>query len=191
MPLPPSTSERVPVHGRTITLRGYRRSDGLWDIEGQLRDVRDHHFVFPGGERPGGEAIHTMWLRLTVDATALIIDAAAATDAAPFPGVCDGITPDYASGLIGLRVGPGFSRETARRFSGVRGCTHITEMAGMLATAAFQTMAGQRIQDPEKKPFQLDRCHALALDAPAVARYYPKWYTGAEKIEAAEEGDHH
>jgi len=52
-------------------------------------------------------------------------------------------------------------------------------------------MAGQRIQDPAKKPFQLDRCHALAADAPAVARYYPLWYTGKEEIEAAGEGDHH
>jgi len=74
---------------------------------------------------------------------------------------------------------------------GIRGCTHLTEMAGMLATAAFQTMAGQRLQDPDTKPFQLDRCHALASDAPAVARHYPKWYTGEERIEPAEEGDHH
>ena len=177
MPLPPSTSERVPVHGRTITLRGYRRSDGLWDIEGQLRDVRDHHFVFPGGERPGGEAIHTMWLRLTVDATALIVDAAAATDASPFPGVCDGITPDYASGLIGLRVGPGFSRETARRFSGVRGCTHMSELLRTLGTAVIQTLAGNNLAVSEThKPFQLDGCHALATDGPQVAAFYPRWY---------------
>src|SRR5690348_17807861 len=26
---------------------------------------------------------------------------------------------------------------------------------------SIQTMAGQRIQDPDRKPFQLDRCHAL------------------------------
>ncbi|MGZ5061745.1 MAG: hypothetical protein ACXWAU_07735, partial [Usitatibacter sp.] len=74
---------------------------------------------------------------------------------------------------------------------GIRGCTHITEMAGALATAAFQTMAGQRLQDPDAKPFQLDRCHALDVTKPAVAKYYPRWYQGTEKIEAAEEPDHH
>jgi hypothetical protein len=45
--------------------------------------------------------------------------------------------------------------------------------------------------NPDAKPFQLDRCHALATDAPAVGLYYPKWYAGTRKIEAAEESDHH
>ena len=73
----------------------------------------------------------------------------------------------------------------------MRGCTHITELAGSLATAAFQTLAGQGQQDPARKPFQLDRCHALALTAPSVARYYPRWYRGNEKIEPAAEPDRH
>jgi hypothetical protein len=73
----------------------------------------------------------------------------------------------------------------------VKGCTHITELAGALATAAFQTMAGQRLQPSDQRPFQLDKCHALESTKPAVARYYPKWYTGNEPIEAVGEGDHH
>ena len=52
-------------------------------------------------------------------------------------------------------------------------------------------MAGQRVQDPEKKPFQLDRCHALALTSPAVGKYYPRGYQGAEKVAPADEGDQH
>jgi hypothetical protein len=52
-------------------------------------------------------------------------------------------------------------------------------------------MAGQRTQDSARKPFQIDRCHALDANKPAVARYYPKWYRGAEKIEPAPEADHH
>jgi hypothetical protein len=76
-------------------------------------------------------------------------------------------------------------------FGGVRGCTHITELAGSLATAAFQTLAGQRTQDPDRKPFQLDKCHALDATRPVVAKYYPRWYRGAESIEAASEPDQH
>ena len=49
----------------------------------------------------------------------------------------------------------------------------------MLATAAFQTMAGQKLQDPDRKPFQLDRCHALETTTETVRTYYPKWYRGA------------
>ena len=59
------------------------------------------------------------------------------------------------------------------------------------ASGAFQTMAGQRLQPSDQRPFQLDKCHALESSQPAVARYYPKWYTGKEPIEAAGDGDHH
>ncbi|SEA04532.1 Protein of unknown function [Variovorax sp. YR216] len=185
MPLPPPTAERAPVNGRTITLRGYRRSDGLWDVEGHLCDVRDQHFVFPGGERPGGEAIHSMWLRLTVDSTALIVDAVASTDAAPFPDACGNIAPDYTQ-LIGLRVGPGFSRQTARLFGGVRGCTHMSELLRTMGTGVLQTLAGTHLGVSEtEKPFQLDGCHALATDGPRVAAFYPRWYRPKpEKAEA-------
>ncbi|MEJ8809659.1 DUF2889 domain-containing protein [Variovorax ureilyticus] len=187
MPLPPPTAERDPVHGRTITLRGYRRSDGLWDVEGHLCDVRDQHFVFPGGERPGGEAIHSMRLRLTVDSTALIVDAVASTDAAPFPNACGDIAPDYAR-LIGLRVGPGFSRQTARLFGGVRGCTHMSELLRTMGTGVLQTLAGTRLGVSEtEKPLQLDGCHALATDGPRVAAFYPRWYR--PKREEAEASD--
>ncbi|MBO9647288.1 MAG: DUF2889 domain-containing protein [Variovorax sp.] len=189
MPLPPPTAERDPIHGRTITIRGYQRRDGLFDIEGQLRDVRDQHFAFPGGERPGGEAIHSMWLRLTVDSTALIVDAVAATDAGPFPDFCGAIAPDYAQ-LIGLRVGPGFSRQVARLFGGVRGCTHMTELLRTMATGVVQALAGTVLAVSEtEKPFQLDGCHALASDGPRVAAFYPRWYRPKQTEDAQTPGE--
>jgi len=40
MALPPA-HDRKPAHHRQIDCRGYRRSDGLWDIEGHLVDTRD------------------------------------------------------------------------------------------------------------------------------------------------------
>jgi hypothetical protein len=131
-----------------------------------------------------------MWLRITVDRNLVIVDAAAAMDAMPYVDHCDKIVPAYRK-LVGLAIRPGYHRQVLELLGGIRGCTHITEMAGALATAAFQTMAGQRLQDPGKKPFQLDRCHALDATKPAVAKYYPRWYTGTEVVEPAEEGDHH
>lgn len=176
MPLPPSTAERTEVHKRTITIQGFRRTDGLWEVEGHLEDVRPHDFHFPGGERPGGVPIHSMRLRLTVDSTALIVGAVAATDSAPFDDVCGAIAPDYAA-LVGLRVGPGFNRAAVRLFGGVRGCTHMSELLRTLGTGVLQTLAGTHLAVSEtQKPFQLDGCHALATDGPQVALFYPRWY---------------
>lgn len=184
------TVPREPLHTRRIEITGYKREDGLYDIEGRLLDAKPYDFKLAAGVRPAGEAIHEMWLRITVDRTLTIVDAAAAMDAMPYLDYCNKIVPAYRK-LVGLAIRPGYAQRVKELFGDVRGCTHITELAGALATAAFQTMAGQRLQPPDQKPFQLDRCHALASDAAAVGRYYPKWYTGNEQIEAADEADHH
>ena len=188
MPLSEPQRAREPVHRRSIEIRGYRRDDGQFDVEAHLVDTKDFDFKLAAGIRPKGEPIHEMWLRITVDRNLLITDAEAATDGMPYVGDCDAITPDYRK-LVGLAIRPGYTQRVKELFGGVRGCTHITELAGAIATAAFQTLAGQRTQDPERKPFQLDKCHALATSSAAVARYYPRWYTGAEEIDAAGEAD--
>jgi hypothetical protein len=131
-----------------------------------------------------------MWLRITVDRALTIVDAAAAMDAMPYAEHCGAIVPAYKL-LVGLAIRPGYHQRLKELLGGVRGCTHITELAGSLATAAFQTMAGQGTQDPSRKPFQLDRCHALASTSPAVARFYPRWYTGGDKLAASGDGEQH
>jgi len=190
MPGLPPTVEREPLHTRRIELTGYKRADGLYDIEGHLVDTKPFDFKLAAGLRPAGQPIHGMWLRITVDRELTIVDAAAAMDAMPYAGDCDEITPTYRK-LIGLAIRPGYNQRVKELLGGVRGCTHITELAGAVATAAFQTMAGQRLRPADQKPFQLDKCHALASTARAVAKYYPKWYRGTEPVETTGEGDHH
>ncbi len=190
MPLPEPKAPRTPLHRRTIEIRGWKREDGLYDIEGHLVDAKDQDFRLAAGTRKAGEAIHSMWLRITIDAKLNIVDAAASTDAMPYAGECDRITPDYRK-LVGIAIRPGYHQHVKELFANVRGCTHITELAGSLATAAFQTLAGQGLQDPKRKPFQLDQCHALASTAASVARYYPRWYRGSDAIAPAKEPDHH
>jgi hypothetical protein len=172
------TVPREPLHRRSIEVHGYKREDGLYDIEGHLVDTKPYDFKLAAGIRPAGEPIHGMWLRITVDRTLTIVDADAAMDHMPYVDHCDQIVPAYRK-LVGLAIRPGYHRKVTELLGGVRGCTHITEMAGMLATAAFQTMAGQRLQDPDKRPFQIDRCHALETSTETVRRYYPRWYRGA------------
>jgi hypothetical protein len=184
------TVPREPLHRRAIEVRGYKREDGLYDIEGHLVDSKDYDFKVAAGVRHAGEPVHDMWLRITVDRELRIVDAAAAMDAMPYVDHCNQIVPAYKL-LVGLAIRPGYHQRLKELLGGVRGCTHITELAGALATATFQTMAGQRIQPSDQKPFQLDRCHALAVTSPVVARHYPKWYRGTDAITPADEADHH
>jgi hypothetical protein len=182
--------DRVPLHARAIEIRGYKRADGLFDIEGRLTDTKPYDFQLAAGVRKAGEAIHSMWLRITVDRNLVIVDAEARMDAVPYPGYCARIEPAYRQ-LVGLAIRPGYQQKLKELFGGVNGCTHVSELAAALATGAFQTMAGQKVQDPAKKPFQLDRCHALDARSPVVGRYYPRWYRGSDPVEAAEDPDQH
>ena len=87
------------------------------------------------------------------------------------------------SQLIGLNLLKGFRQAVKERLSGIAGCTHLTELASVLPTAAIQAFAGdvlptrdgQNEDDQAHAPFQLGRCHALRHDGPAVAQFYPRW----------------
>lgn len=177
MPLS-SPSPREPLHHRAISAHGYRRADGQFEVEGMLEDTKSFDLALMSGARKAGEPLHRMWLRITFDASLTITDAEAASDANPYPGSCESITPAYRQ-LVGMTMRPGFTGRVREVLGGTAGCTHITDLIGILATTAFQTLAGQIRQDPDKKPFQLDRCHALATDGAAVARYYPRWVRSA------------
>jgi hypothetical protein len=175
---PASAVTRTPIHTRQIRVEGFQRSDGLWDIDGTLTDVKQVDHMLQTGLRRAGEPIHEMTLRLTLDHQMTIIAAHAVTQERPYPGQCESITPVYEQ-LKGLTIGAGFTRKVAALLGGTRGCTHLTELLGRMATGAFQTMAGRVPQagdGVETRPFQLGGCHALALGGPVVAQYYPRWY---------------
>ena len=184
MPLPTATGARKPLHHRAISARGYVRDDGGFDIEGHLVDTKSVPFKLASGIREPGDKVHEMWLRITVDRMLTIIDAAASIDAMPYPDNCNQIAPDYKK-LIGLSIRPGFTAKVRDLLGGTNGCTHTTELIGIVATTAFQTMAGQGTQPTNQRPFQLGGCHALALTAPAVAKYYPAWYKGNAPLATA------
>jgi hypothetical protein len=177
-----SAVARELLHTRAVEIRGYRREDGHYDIEGHLVDTKPRDFQLASGVRAAGKPVHDMWLRITVDSTLTIVDAAAAMDAIPFVDHCGAIVPAYRK-LVGLAIRPGYHNRVKELLGGIRGCTHVTELAGALATAAFQTLAGHVAQDPDRKPFQVDRCHALDASGAAVARYYPRWSRGSETAE--------
>jgi hypothetical protein len=179
MPLPVSNVERELRHTRRTRYEGYKRSDGLWDIEAHLTDVKSHDNPMKAGVRRAGDPIHEMWIRITIDRAFTILDAAASSDAVPYPDGCETIAPKYRK-LIGLNLARGFRKHVKDLFGGVKGCTHLTEMLGGLPTAAIQTFAGEMPEERAdgRRPFQLDQCHALDTCSETVRRWYPKWYRG-------------
>ena len=179
MSLPVTEVERELLHTRRVRYEGYKRADGLWDIEAHLTDIKNHDYHLKTGVRRAGQPVHSMWLRLTIDRTFNIVAAAASFEAVPYPGGCETIAPAYRQ-LVGLNLVRGFRQKANDLFGGVRGCTHLTEMLGGMPTAAIQSFAGEmkEEQDDGSKPFQLDQCHALETSTETVRVWYPKWYRG-------------
>ncbi|MBI1779329.1 MAG: DUF2889 domain-containing protein [Proteobacteria bacterium] len=189
MPLSPAV-EREHLHLRQIECRGFRRADGLWDIEGHMTDSKTYGFPNKArGRIEAGEALHNMWLRITIDDHFVIRAVEAVTDAGPF-SLCGDITPNFQR-LCGLRIGAGFTGKTRELLGGVEGCTHLVELLGPIATTAFQTLFSERRRradgdaaapapssGQQKRPRLLDSCHAFRADGPIVKDTWPGFYTG-------------
>lgn len=181
MPLPAPDRPRVSAQQRHIRIEGFRRDDALWDVEGHLIDTLARDVQVGGRWLPAGESMHAMSLRLTVDGSARIRAAVAASDAHPYVGVCGGITPAYEK-IVGLQVGPGFRRRVQELFPASGGCAHLTELLLTMGTGVLQTLAGSVDRDPQTRPIGLDGCHALMSDGPVVREFLPLWYREAAVV---------
>ena len=60
MPLPTPSAKRVRMHQRSVKFEGFKRADGLWDIEARLVDTKDHDFPLSSGLIRPGQAVHDM-----------------------------------------------------------------------------------------------------------------------------------
>lgn len=193
----PAPAEREAFHQRRIEIEGYRRADGLWDIEAHMVDTKSYAFEnsWRGTIEPG-QALHDMWLRLTIDDGFVVRDVAAAIDDHPFP-VCPQITGNFKR-LIGETIKAGWFNRVRELLGGIEGCTHLVELLGPLGTVAFQTLYSARARalrpagkaDGERKPSTrgrpalIDTCHAWAADGDAVRQNFPNHYTGPKPAEA-------
>jgi len=179
-PTAPSTPSRTRLQTRSIILEGYRRDDGLWDIEARLTDRKDQDFRSESGFWPMGKEMHDMQVRVTIDKRFNIVEACTDFLAAPY-STCAAIAPDYGK-IVGLNLMRGFRREVARLFGGIKGCSHVTELLSVLPTAAIQSVSGEVCDEETEgaKPFQLDGCHALETSGEAVRLYFPRWHRASD-----------
>jgi len=177
VPLPTAT-ERQSAHTRNISCRGYRRTDGLWDIDGHLVDTRDETMqTFGRGRIEPGEALHEMWMRLTVDDELRVVDLQASIERAPYPA-CPYFPRERFEKLIGQVIAPGWTARVRLALGGPHGCTHLVELLGPLATTAVQTVyawRGESIDSTHHQPPEefINSCHSLAEDGEAARRLWP------------------
>ena len=191
--MPLSTpSERKLTHTRVVTCRGFERPDNLWDIEGRIVDTKP--YAFPnqdrGGEIKADEPLHDMSIRLTIDASLEVHDAEAVIDDSPY-NYCKCVTPIVRQ-LIGLRIAPGWTLKSRSAMGKNRGCTHLTELLGPMATTAVQTLSSKRQnreansknQRPKRRSNFIDTCHALSADSPVVKQHWPDQYRENSSVES-------
>ncbi len=173
-------------HNRTLEMEGYQREDGLWDIEGHLRDIKGYSFDSTWrGKVEAGTPVHDMWIRLTVDNTLTIRAVEASLDAGPYR-LCPDITPNFKV-LEGQRIAPGWFLNVKNLLGGTKGCTHLVEMLGPMGTVAYQTLGPSRVTESQDgadgharaKPARLDTCHVYASDGELAKRRWPEFYTGS------------
>lgn len=195
LPVVPPSPRKL-HHTRRVAVEVFTRDDGLWELDAHITDHKTRDFQLASGPRSAGDPVHDMTLNLVFNTQGEVLSAHARTDWMPYPGFCDQYGAVYER-LVGLNFFKGFRAGVKERLGGVAGCTHLTEMTQVLPTAVVQAFAGvvistQQAGDTapppaaETKPFQLDHCHALRSDAPAVKLYYPKWYKSARSDQTSE-----
>lgn len=177
---------RAKRHLRNLEMSGYRREDGLWDIEGHLRDVKGYDFESTWrGTVEAGMPVHDMWIRLTVDNSLTIQAVEASLDTGPHR-LCPEITPNFKI-LEGERIAPGWFLNVKKLLGGAKGCVHMVEMLGPMGTVAYQTLGPNRVTETQDsadgrtraKPAQINRCHVFASDGEVIKERWPEFYTGS------------
>ena len=120
------------------------------DIEGELIDTKSYDFPSSThGTIRQGTPVHHMQVRITINESLEIVDAAAVTLHGPYaicPKGAENIT-----GLIGLKIGAGWKHKVKTAIGGAHGCTHITELLGPVATIAYQTLYGHDARERRQR----------------------------------------
>lgn len=171
--------QRQEIHSRQIDLRFYSRPDGLYEVEGRLIDKKAQPFrrVLGDDAVPPGVPIHDIIVRLVVDDSLVVHEAAASMLATPFQ-VC-GAASRTLDPLVGLTMAKGWNKRVRELLGGAASCTHIMELLGPMATTAFQGLAPRRralMEGPDAERHirsKVDSCFAYSAEREVVATLWP------------------
>ncbi len=184
MPLP-APQPRTLHHTRKVTFHGYRRDDGLWDIEAELCDTKAHAFEIDGeGRWEADQPLHLMRMRVTVDTGLVVQEIAVAMDGVPHAECPQAAAP--LQRMVGHTLGRGWRKAIDHHLGGVQGCAHLRELLFNVATAALQTVPGGfDTTNTEKPPMYLGQCLAWDFNGPLVERRYPVFFQWPSKASQA------
>jgi hypothetical protein len=178
MPLPPPSPRRE-AHHRIVDMRMYARDDGLFDVEAHLVDRKpfEFHRMASPVPTPAGQALHDLWVRLTVDAQHVVRGIEAASDVTPY-ALCKQAEGTLAV-LIGESLTKGWSAKVKERLRGAASCTHLMEMLVTMATTALQGMNGlksreQRSAAAPGAQLKIDSCYAYGREREVVKMLWPQ-----------------
>jgi Protein of unknown function (DUF2889) len=181
------------THCRNYKCAGYRRDDGLWDLEIEMIDTKPQDFPMTRQVLLAGQPMHHMAIRITIDSSYGIQDVLVNSLSSPYPGTCDTISKAY-KGLLGLNLMKGFRKEVTARFRGVQGCTHITEMLFLAPTLAIQSLVEERWpmrHTTQDRPPEINGCHALAETGEIIREVYPRWWIASTQHAHTTKETHH
>jgi Protein of unknown function (DUF2889) len=154
-------------HRRQVDSTGYRRDDGLWEVEARMSDVKSHTMCHPAyGALPADEPYQAFLIRLVLDDALVLRDVRAEITTAP-AGECRQIETAYAA-LAGLVLDRGVMRQARAAVGGTAGCTNLTELFGIAVVTALQMVGGRQLGAPGDDGAALlrlrDGCHALRAE---------------------------
>lgn len=169
------------IHLRRIEMRGFRRSDGLYEVHGKVLDQKPYDFVPWTGQRfvAAGDPIHDLGVRLVFDADMQVHAVSTFTETAPYAICSEG--GRALQTLVGLRMTRGWNKEVRARLSGARSCTHLMELLTPMATVAFQSLSfmskerGDR-RDANGRPLKIDSCYAYGAEREVVMKFWPEFH---------------
>jgi hypothetical protein len=173
----PAPAPRRIVHTRSIVCRSFLRDDGLIDVDGRFIDTRPFAYQSEWrGATPGGDALHHMQLRVTLDSRRNIVALQSAMPSTPYAS-CDEVNINFQR-LVGLSIGRGFRKELIERLGGAEGCTHVLGLLTAMSAAAVQSFTSS-FYAPRKAgspaPIRIwnldamiDSCYSYRKDGPLV-----------------------
>lgn len=185
----PTPASRQHLHTRAVIMQGFRRGDGLWDIEGEMKDSKTSPWPSWGdGRQPPDSPVHHMRVRVTLDDAYIVRAVSAALPSIPFPECNEGLPP--LQGLVGSSVSRGWRKAIEATLGGAAGCTHVRELLMSLGTVAYQTIAGEArrrewealpdpragLPAPTSPQPHWGKCVGWRMDGEVIKRWAPDFY---------------